>query len=124
MAIVSALLDRVLQDLEQQGVPFEAADLVQRMKQAASARQQEITRHKANLKTAIAAQHKLLKRFKRKSAGENRMAVLISGRIAFLEGQSGMMDRQTEAMRKAELFLAEYRFEPDQQAAAMSFVTF
>lgn len=113
MVIVSALLDQVLANLDQQSVPFEQADLIQRMRRAASERQTQINQQKNALAKGIAKQRKLLKRFKRKGDGENMMETLITGRLSFLEGQSAMGDRQLEQIRKAELFLADYRFESD-----------
>lgn len=125
MGIVSALLDAVLQGLDQQGIPFEAADLVQRMAQAAVERQTQIQQQRNNLKKGIAAQGKLLKRFKKKNTKdgqENRMERLMIGRIAFLEGQDSVAQSHIDQMRKAELFIREYKFESDEMPRAAGYV--
>jgi len=113
MGIVSALLDAVLGDLDQGGIPYEAADLVQRMTKLASDRQIHIHQQRAKLKANITKQKRLFKRFKLKGTGENFMEALIVGRIAFLEGQDAQAQRQTDQMRKAELFIREYKFESE-----------
>jgi curved DNA-binding protein CbpA len=115
MGLVSGLLDQVLKGLDEQGVPFENCDLIQRMKSVASNRQTEIHQHRAAIKEALAKQRKILKRFtlKKKSDTENRMESLIAGRLAWLEGQFAMAQRNLDALRKAELFLADYKFESE-----------
>lgn len=117
MGTVSALLDAVLQNLDQQGIAFEQTDLIQRMKQVAAGRQTEIHKHRSAMKVGIEKQRKLLKRFKRRDDGENIMEGLISGRLAYLEGQDSVAQRQLDAIKKAELFLADYKFESEKYEA-------
>ena len=130
MGFVSALLDAVLQNLDQQGVPFETADLIQRMKQAASQRETALYQNRQAMKDGISRQRKLLKRFKLKSKKDvpNRMETLISGRIAYLEGQTAHTQRQLDTIKKAVSFLDEYKFEaesaPNPQAAIFQYISF
>jgi curved DNA-binding protein CbpA len=120
MGLVSALLDQVLQSLDQQGVAYEAADLTQRMRALAAERQTAIHQQRKAMKNGIAKQRRLLERFKKKSKGENRMEALISGRIAFMEGQEAVGQRHLDQMRKAELFLQDYQFESEKSAPRQS----
>ena len=129
MGLVSGLLDQVLKGLDEQGLPFENCDLIQRMKSVASKRQQEIHQHRGAIKEALAKQRKILKRFtlKKKSDTANRMESLIAGRLAWLEGQFAMTQRNLDALHKAELFLSEYnRSETVQPSrnSAMGFATY
>ena len=127
MGFVSALLDAVLQNLDQQGVPFETADLIQRMKQAASQRETALHQNRQAIKDGISRQRKLLKRFKLKSKKDvpNRMETLISGRIAYLEGQTAHTQRQIDTIKRAVLFLDEYKFESEKmtQGSVAQYIT-
>ena len=130
MGLVSGLLDQVLKGLDEQGVPFENCDLIQQMKLVVSKRQTEIHQHRQAIKEALAKQRKILKRFtlKKKSDTANRMESLIAGRLAWLEGQFAMTQRNLDALHKAELFLSEYKFESEtvqpSRNSAMGFATY
>lgn len=113
MGLVSALLDAVLQNCDQEGIPYEHADLIQRMTRLAYTRLQDIHKQRAQLKANIAKQRKMFNRFKRKGDGENLMENLIIGRLAFLEGQEAMGQRHLDQMKKAEAFIAGYKFESE-----------
>lgn len=112
MGAVSSLLDGVLQSLDQQGVPYENADLIQRMRSMARDGQTKIHHHITAIKQMRDKQRRLVKRFKlkKKAEGANRLEAMIVGRLAWLEGQEAMANRQLDQLRRAELFLADYSF--------------
>ena len=127
MGLVSAMLDQVLKGLDEQGLPFENCDLIQRIKSVASKRQSEVHQHTQAIKEALTKQRKLLKRFKLKKKSDlaNRMEGLIIGRLVWLEGQNAHAKRQLEMLRKAELFLEDYKFESEKmtQGSAAKYIT-
>lgn len=118
MSAVSAFLDQVLGELDQQGIPWEGADLVQRMLGVCERKRNEFYRHREQLKAAISGQRKIVKRFHRKAKGdgENRMEALIVGRIAYLEGQNTLTTRNMEMLTKAQAVIAEYTFDAEKDA--------
>ena len=115
MGLISALLDHVLQSCEQNGVPWESADLIAMMIKRAEAMEREHHANRQKIKEAIPRFKRLEKRFrkKKKDAAPNRMESLIAGRIAFFEGQDAMLMRQIESMRKAAAALKDYDFDFD-----------
>ena len=113
MQTMSGLMDQVLGAAEQNGEKWECVPIIDRMLRASRDIQTRAHQDCQKMKMAADWQRKLVARFKRKVAGENQMAGLVTGRIAFLEAQQATVARRIETLKKVDAMLAEYSFDAE-----------